>query len=184
MSTPAVSAAIRTREGGACQGAIILTASHNPGGPGEDFGIKYNLEYGQPAGEDFTDELYERSLKLTSFQTLEGAPEFDIDGDVGATVALTPTSTVTIIDPFQEYVETLKSCFDFEALSAFAKKPAFSLLYDGMHGAGGPFAQRVLVEELGLPESSLMRCNPLPDFGKGHPGKILSRSDPSTVQSY
>jgi len=174
MSTPAVSAAIRTRDGGSCKGAIILTASHNPGGPGEDFGIKYNLEYGQPAGEDFTDDLYERSLEISSFKTLEGAEEFDINADVGSSVALTPTSTVTIIDPFEEYVDVLKSCFDFEALAQFAKRPAFSLLFDGMHGAGGPFARRVLVEELGLSESCLMRCDPRPDFGKGHPDPNLT----------
>lgn len=173
MSTPAVSAAIRLRDQGQCQGAIILTASHNPGGPGEDFGIKYNLEYGQPAGEDFTDDLYERSLKISSFRTLQGAPHVDIHAEIGSTFSLTPTSTVTIIDPYREYVETLKSCFDFDALRAFVARPSFSLLFDGMHGAGGPFARRILVEELGLPESCLMRCNPLPDFGQGHPDPNL-----------
>lgn len=65
---------------------------------------------------------------------------------------MTSTSTVTIIDPFEDYVAVLKSCFDFPALSEFAKRPGFSLVFDGMHGAGGPFARRVLVEELGLPE--------------------------------
>jgi len=174
MSTPAVSAAIRTRLDGKCQGGIILTASHNPGGPGEDFGIKYNLEYGQPAGEDFTDDLYERSLKITSFKTLSNSPTVDLNADVGTTYQLTPSSTVTIIDPFDEYVAVLKTCFDFDALAKFAQRPDFSLIYDGMHGAGGPFAKRVLVEELGLPESSLMRCNPLPDFGKGHPDPNLT----------
>lgn len=174
MSTPAVSATIRQRNQGSCQGAIILTASHNPGGPGKDFGIKYNLEHGQPAGENFTDDLYARSLEIQSFRTLEGADEFDIDATVGTSFFLTMDSSVTIIDAFEEYLDTLKSCFDFSALTAFSKRPTFSLLFDGMHGAGGPFARRILVEELGLPDSSLMRCDPLPDFGMGHPDPNLS----------
>ena len=176
MTTPAVSAAIRMREKGKCQGAIILTASHNPGGPGEDFGIKYNLEYGQPAGEDFTDDLYQRTLEISSFRILEGLDDFNIEADVGSQFPLTDSSAVTIIDPFEDYVNILKSCFDFDALRAFSKHPSFSLLFDGMHGAGGPFARRVLVGELGLPEASLMRCNPLPDFGKGHPDLTYAAS--------
>merc|ERR1712127_312514 len=71
MSTPAVSAAIRTYKDGQAEGGVVLTASHNPGGPGEDFGIKYNEGFGQPAGEEFTDELYKKSLELTSFKTVE-----------------------------------------------------------------------------------------------------------------
>mmetsp|Transcript_25761 Transcript_25761/g.56679 ORF Transcript_25761/g.56679 Transcript_25761/m.56679 type:complete len:646 (-) Transcript_25761:1667-3604(-) len=174
MSTPAVSAAIRTRDGGSADGGIILTASHNPGGPGEDFGIKYNEYYGQPAGEDFTDALYERSLEITTFKTVEGPTDIDVDAEAGTTYSMSSTSTVTIIDPFSEYVEVLKESFDFDAIREFAKNPEFSILFDGMHGAGGPFARRVLVEGLGFPESSLMRCDPLPDFGKCHPDPNLT----------
>lgn len=76
----------------------------------------------------------------------------DLNADVGTSFSITPTSSVTIIDPFECYINTLKSCFDFEALSKFSKKEGFSLLFDGMHGAGGPFAKRVLLDELGLPE--------------------------------
>ena len=87
---------------------------------------------------------------------------------------MTEDSTVTIIDPFAEYLEVLKSSFDFDALRAFAKRPDFTILFDGMHGAGGPFAKRILVQELGFPESSLMRCDPKPDFGKCHPDPNLT----------
>jgi phosphoglucomutase len=154
MSTPAVSAAIRTREGGVCEGGIVLTASHNPGGPGEDFGIKYNLAYGQPAGEDFTDDLYERSLNIKSFKTVDDYMNIDLNAPIGTTYQL-GSALVTIIDPFAEYVAVLKECFDFDALSIFLKdRPDFSVVFDGMHGAGGPFARRVLLEELGLPEVS------------------------------
>jgi len=156
MSTPAVSAVIRMREEGKCQGGIVLTASHNPGGPGEDFGIKYNEGFGQPAGEEFTDKLYERSLEISSFKTLENTDDIDLNAEVGTSFALTDTSTVTIIDPFEEYVDCLKECFDFDALQNFCQRPDFSILFDGMHGAGGPFAKRVLIEELGMPEVRTM----------------------------
>jgi len=153
MSTPAVSAVIRNREGGICEGGIVLTASHNPGGPGEDFGIKSNLAQGQPAGEDFTNDLYERTLKIQSFKTLERASDIDLQAPVGTKFAMTDASTVTIIDPYDEYVAVLKECFDFAALKKFlADRPNFSMVFDGMHGAGGPFAGKVLVDELGLPE--------------------------------
>ena len=155
MSTPAVSAAIRNRDNGICQGGIVLTASHNPGGPGEDFGIKYNLAQGQPAGEDFTDDLYARSLTIASYKTVDGTPDIDWEAPVGTTFPLTDASTVTIVDPYKEYIAILKECFDFDALSKFLKdRPGFSMIFDGMHGAGGPFANKVLVGELRLPEVS------------------------------
>lgn len=181
MSTPAVSAVIRRRTAdgggedgnGIAQGGMVLTASHNPGGPGEDFGIKYNEGLGQPAGEEFTDELYDKTLAISSYQSISNSPDIDLAAPVGTQYQLTPTSTVTIIDPFKNYIDTLKSCFDFDQLKKFGAREGFSILFDGMHGAGGPFAQRVLVEELGLPEASLMRCNPLADFGKRHPDPNL-----------
>lgn len=85
---------------------------------------------------------------------MEGSEDIDLDADAGTTFSLTSTSSVTIIDPFAEYVDVLKSCFDFDDMRAFSKRPDFSILFDGMHGAGGPFAQRVLVEELGFPQVS------------------------------
>jgi len=174
MSTPAVSAVIRQKDGGAAQGGIVLTASHNPGGPGEDFGIKYNEGLGQPAGEEFTDALYDKSLEIKSYQSVEGSHDIDLSAPVGTQYQLTDTSTVTIIDPFENYMEALKSCFDFDKLKEFGQREDFSVLFDGMHGAGGIFAQRVLIDELGLPESSLMRCDPKPDFGKCHPDPNLT----------
>ena len=152
MTTPAVSAVIRRREGGKAQGGIVLTASHNPGGPGEDFGIKYNEELGQPAGEEFTETIYEKSLNIKSFKTVTGTEDIDLSAEPGTTFQLTETSTVTIVDPYENYTKVLKECFDFDALSNFGKRKGFSLLFDGMHGAGGPFARKILVDELGLPE--------------------------------
>ena len=101
-----------------------------------------------------TPQLYEKSLEMNSFKTVEGTNDVDLGADFGTTYQLTDSSAVTIIDPFKEYLEVLKGCFDFDALRKFVKKPGFSLLFDGMHGAGGPFAHKVFLEELGMPEVS------------------------------
>lgn len=119
-------------------------------------------------------QLYEKSLNIRKFKIVEGTSDIDLSADIGTTYQLTDTSKVTIIDPFKEYLEVLKTCFDFEALKKFAKRPGFSLLFDGMHGAGGPFAKKIFLEELGMDASCLLRCDPKPDFGKGHPDPNLS----------
>jgi phosphoglucomutase len=100
-------------------------------------------------------QLYERSLEIHSFKILDGASESDLDlnAPIGTVYQLTPSSTVTIIDPYSDYIAVLKECFDFGALKNFIqKRPDFRMIFDGMHGAGGPFARKILAEELGLPE--------------------------------
>ena len=99
-------------------------------------------------------QLYQKTLAISNYKTLSNLVDIDLSAPVGTKYALTPTSTVTIIDPYRNYVEALKSCFDFDRLREFGKRQGFSILFDGMHGAGGIFAKRVLVEELGLPEVS------------------------------
>jgi len=129
---------------------------------------------GQPAGEDFTESLYKKTLNISSYKMIPNSEDIGLSAPAGTQYQLTSASTVTLIDPFQNYIDTLKSCFDFEKLKEFGSQAGFSMVFDGMHGAGGDFARKVLVEELGLPESSLMRCNPLPDFGKCHPDPNLT----------
>ena len=104
-------------------------------------------------------QLYNKSLEIKAFKTLENAENFDLNAEIASTFSLTGSSFVTIIDPFDDYVACLKDCFDFAALKEFVKRDDFSVLFDGMHGAGGPFARRVLLEELGLPEVSLIRVS-------------------------
>lgn len=99
--------------------------------------------------------MYERSLSIQSFATLEpsSGAAIDIFGETGTTYELSADSKVTLIDPYADYVGVLKKCFDFDRLTQFLKdRPDFSILFDGMHGAGGPFARKVLVEELGVSE--------------------------------
>lgn len=168
MSTPCVSDCIRKL---GAFGGIILTASHNPGGIDEDFGVKYNCENGGPAPEKITGLIYENTTKITEYKIWSE----DCQMNISATGAYScGPMTVEVIDAAAMYVELCKSIFDFEALKKFVSRDDFSLLYDSMHGVAGPFANEIFIKELGLSESSLVNCVPKEDFGGGHPDPNLT----------
>ncbi|GJJ72295.1 phosphoglucomutase [Entomortierella parvispora] len=168
LSTPAASNLIRLRK---ATGGILLTASHNPGGPDNDFGIKYNMSNGGPAPEAVTEKIYEITQKLTSYKEVKLAP---VDLSTIGTQQIGGLE-VEIIDSVADYVVLLKNIFDFDLIKNFLKKtPEFTVLFDGMHGVTGPYGQQIFVNELGLPQKSVMNCKPLPDFGGGHPDPNLT----------
>ncbi|KND04407.1 uncharacterized protein SPPG_00137 [Spizellomyces punctatus DAOM BR117] len=168
FSTPAVSNLIRKRK---ATGGILLTASHNPGGPDNDFGIKFNMSNGGPAPESVTDKIYQITTKISSYKEAD-IPEVDLSelgtksfGDL----------TVEVIDSVDDYVLLMKEIFDFDMLRSFFKKrSSFKVLFDSLHGVTGPYGKRLLVDELGLPASSVMNSEPLEDFGGGHPDPNLT----------
>eukprot|EP00258_Populus_trichocarpa_P009399 XP_002315869.3 phosphoglucomutase, cytoplasmic [Populus trichocarpa] len=177
LSTPAVSAVIRERvgvDGSRATGAFILTASHNPGGPNEDFGIKYNMENGGPAPEGITDEIYENTKAIKEYLTAD-LPAVDITA-IGVTSFGGPDGQfdVEVFDSASDYVKLMKSIFDFESIQKLLSSPKFTFCYDALHGVAGAYAKRIFVEELGAQESSLMNCVPKEDFGGGHPDPNLT----------
>ncbi len=169
MSTPAASHLIRKRR---ATGGILLTASHNPGGPKADFGIKYNLANGGPAPESVTNTIFAASKTLTSYKLL----------DLGATVDIATIGTrqygpleVEIVDSTADYVEMLQGIFDFDLIKAFfAKNPDFKVLFDALNGVTGPYGTAIFDKALGLGPSSTQNCIPSPDFGGGHPDPNLT----------
>ncbi|OQR99190.1 phosphoglucomutase [Achlya hypogyna] len=172
LSTPAVSAVIREREGGAVAfGAFILTASHNPGGIDEDFGIKYNCENGGPAPEKLTDEIFNNTKVIASYKIATDFPTVDVSR-VGATCVKSDdgsrTVVVEIFDAAEDHVDLLKTIFDFKAIKELIARDDFSFVYDCMSGVQGPYAHRVFVDELGAPASSLLNAVSLEDFGGHH----------------
>ncbi|KAK9363975.1 hypothetical protein V1504DRAFT_399329 [Lipomyces starkeyi] len=168
LSTPAASHIIRKRK---ATGGILLTASHNPGGPNADFGIKYNLSNGGPAPESVTDKIYEVTTKIQSYE-ISAIPDIDL-----STIGTKSYGnlTVDIIDSTADYVVMLKEIFDFGLIKSFlASKPEFKVLFDSLSGVTGPYGKAIFVDELGLPESSIQNFKPLPDFGGGHPDPNLT----------
>ena len=169
LSTPAASNVIRKYK---ANGGILLTASHNPGGPNADFGIKYNVENGGPAPENVTEKIFEKTKTIKSYKVIE-LPPIDLSKLGDSTYG---PLKVSIIDSVSDYVELLQSIFDFPLIKSFLSehKSDFRVLFDGLHGVTGPYARGILVETLGLPTSSIQNCVPSPDFGGGHPDPNLT----------
>jgi phosphoglucomutase len=167
LSTPAASHLIRKYE---TFGGLILSASHNPGGPDGDFGIKYNIENGGPAPERVTDAVAARAKVITSYRTLEMPPV--ALGRVG-NERLGPMA-VQIIDPVADYAELMESLFDFDALRELLSGGGFRMRFDAMHAVTGPYATELLEGRLGAPLGTVMNGEPLPDFGGGHPDPNLT----------
>ena len=167
LATPAASAVIRRR---GIYGGLIMSASHNPGGPTEDWGIKFNYNSGEPAPEKITDKIFDETMAIDTLKTAE-IPDVDLavvgETDFGGFV-------VEVIDPVEEYMATLKEVFDFDLLKAFISRPDFSFKFDAMHAITGAYAAPIFVDELGADPSSIMNGTPLEDFGQGHPDPNLT----------
>jgi phosphoglucomutase len=165
LSTPAASHLIRR----GAAGGIILSASHNPGGPDGDFGIKYNTANGGPAPESYTNAVAARAAVLTSYAIADVAP---IDLDVVGTTTFEGV-TVQVVDPVTAYVELMESLFDFSAIRALFAG-GFRMRMDSMHAITGPYAVEILERRLGAPAGTVINAVPLPDFGGGHPDPNLT----------
>ncbi|ORY10395.1 hypothetical protein BCR34DRAFT_566820 [Clohesyomyces aquaticus] len=166
LSTPAASHIIRIRK---ATGGILLTASHNPGGPTEDFGIKYNLSNGAPAPESVTNKIFETSKTLTSYKIAD-IPDIDLS-TIGSKKY--GSLEVEIVHSTTDYVNMLKDIFDFELIKSFIKQhPDFKVLFDGLSGVTGDYGVDIFEKELGMPGST-QNCVPKPDFGGHHPDPNL-----------
>src|SRR6056297_483363 len=161
LSTPAASNLIRTR---GTDGGIILSASHNPGGPDADFGIKFNTANGGPAHEEVTGRIFEATKTLTEYRITEGQ---DVD-----LTALGETRfgdlVVEIVDPVADYAALMETLFDFDAIRGLLSD-GFRVTFDAMHAVTGPYAREILENRLGAAAGSVLNGTPSPDFGGGHP---------------
>ena len=165
LSTPAASHVIRSH---GAFGGIVLSASHNPGGPTEDFGIKYNISNGGPAPEKITEAIYAKSRTIARYLTLE-APDVDLDRDGDTRV---DGATVRIIDPVADYAGLMESLFDFGAIRALIGS-GFRIAFDAMSAVTGPYAKEILERRLSAPAGTVRNGTPLPDFGGHHPDPNL-----------
>ena len=161
LSTPAVSALIRASH---AYGGIILSASHNPGGPHGDFGVKYNISAGGPAPENVTEAIFSHSKTISSYK-ISDAPDVDIDR-LGTTKV--EATEIEIIDPVTQYLSLMKTLFDFDAIRALFAS-GFRMRFDALHAVTGPYAHAIFEGELKAGAGTVVNGTPLPDFGGHHP---------------
>lgn len=166
-ATPAMSALIRRRK---LYGGLIMSASHNPGGPDNDFGIKFNYSAGEPAPEKITDKIYGETQNISTLNFAE-IPDVDLS-KIGVTKH--DGFEVEVIDPVEDYLAVLQEVFDFPLISEFVKREDFSMTFDAMNAVTGPYAKKIFVETLGAKPDSVVNGTPLPDFGGGHPDPNLT----------
>ncbi|XP_013880544.1 phosphoglucomutase-1 isoform X2 [Austrofundulus limnaeus] len=169
MSTPAISCVIRKYK---AIGGIILTASHNPGGPDGDFGIRFNTANGGPAKETITNKIFQLSRTIVEFAICPGLrvdlknlgkQTFDLENKF-------KPFTVEIVDPVESYANLMRNIFDFAALKELLSgENHINIRLDAMHGVVGPYVRRILCDELGCSASSAINCVPMEDFGGQHP---------------
>ena len=165
LSTPAASHLIRKFD---AFGGIILSASHNPGGPDGDFGIKYNAGNGGPAPEKMTDQFFANTKKISSYKISDGA-DCDLD-KLG--ISKVEGMTIEVVDPVSDYQKLMETLFDFDAIRVLFKS-GFRIQFDAMHAITGPYAHAILENALGAPKGSVVNGTPLLDFGGHHPDPNL-----------
>jgi phosphoglucomutase len=166
LSTPATSCIIRKYK---AVGGIVLSASHNPGGPNADFGIKYNIANGGPAPEIVTEAVFARTLSIDSYSIVEAA---DVDLDRLGETAI-DGMVVQVCDSVADYAELMEQLFDFDAVRALFRSGRFRMTFDAMHAVTGPYAHAILEGRLGAPAGTVINGTPLEDFGGGHPDPNL-----------
>ncbi|MBN9316516.1 MAG: alpha-D-glucose phosphate-specific phosphoglucomutase [Devosia sp.] len=165
LSTPAASHVIRHHK---AFGGLILSASHNPGGPDGDFGIKYNVSNGGPAPEKITEAVFARSRVIDRYLTVD-APDVDLSR-IGTQHSA--GMVVEVIDPVADYADLMQTLFDFDRIrQMFAS--GFTMRFDAMHAVTGPYAHKILEGLLGAPAGTVVNGTPSPDFGGGHPDPNL-----------
>jgi phosphoglucomutase len=169
LSTPAASCVIRKHK---AIGGLVLSASHNPGGPDGDFGIKFNMAHGGPAPESFTEAVFKRASAITEYKTVD-TPDIDLSR-IGPTKV--GDMTVEVIDPVADYAELMEQLVDFEKIADLFRS-GFRMRFDALSAITGPYAKEILENRLGAPTGTVVNGEPKPDFGGHHP-------DPNPVHAH